>query len=165
MLRAQKKLERHFPEDYILDIMIKICEGVEYCHKRKIIHQDLKPQNILIVNSEPKIADFGISGKIERTTQDLTSRGNTKYYAAPEILNEHKIRFQVDIWALGCIFYELCTLQRAYKEEYTKEQIIDYSKLDQYSEKIKDLIQDMLEVNRDFRPPINFVLSTFHGYS
>ena len=120
--------------------MIKICEGVKYCHDRKIIHQDLKPQNILIVNSEPKIADFGISDKIERTTQDLTSRGLTKPYAAPEILNEHKIRFQVDIWALGCIFYELSTLQRAYQKKYTKEQIIDYSKLDQYSERIKDLI-------------------------
>ena len=145
--------------------MIKICEGVEYCHKQKVIHQDLKPHNILIVKSEPKIADFGISGKVKNTTDHLTVRGFTEPYAAPEIINEEKkrkIRFQGDIWALGCILYELCTLRRAYPDGYSEDLTVNYSGFEIYSSKIQELVKQMLKVSRDFRPPINCVIRNYY---
>ena len=142
--------------------MLSICEGVQHCHFEGVIHQDIQPSNILIVNSQPKIAGFGILNTIENTVQQLTPRvpDGLKPYTAPEILKNHKIRFKGDIWSLGCLFYELCTLKKAYPKAYSKEISINYSELDRYSMRIKKLIMNMLQVERDFRPPINWVIGS-----
>ena len=149
----------------IIEMMIKISEGVLYCHRkvigqiRGIIHEDLKPENILLVEGEPKIGDFGISDTVAKTTEMKKPRGWTKCYTAPEIIkNRHKIRFQGDIWSLGCIFYELCTLKKAYPNDYIENQKVDYSALTNYPPQIRQLITNMLQISPDFRPPINSVL-------
>ena len=99
-----------FTEAEIVEYMIEISNGVEYCHRHKVVHKDLKPLNILSANGHLKLCDFGIAKFIENTTRinpDYCSEG----YAAPEILGGKKFRFKVDIWSMGCILYELCTLK------------------------------------------------------
>ena len=94
---------------YMLDILL----GVEYIHSQKIIHRDLKPSNILIFpdtnisDSIAKICDFGLAKPFTyqgTQTPDLV----TSWYRAPEIaLGYPNYDYKIDIWAIGCIFFEM----------------------------------------------------------
>ena len=147
-----------FTEAEIVEYMIEISNGVEYCHRHKVVHKDLKPLNILSANGHLKLCDFGIAKFIENSTRinpDYCSEG----YAAPEILGGKKFRFKVDIWSIGCILYELCTLKKPFNIRYKPGEVYDTVPLLQYSPELRELISELLEVNNEFRPPINIVAS------
>lgn len=78
----------------------------------KVIHRDIKPSNLLI-NSEGeiKIADFGVSGKIENTTDFRDTWVGTAIYMSPERFSGEKYNFDTDIWSLGLTIVE-CALGR-----------------------------------------------------
>ena len=82
------------------------------CQDSHIVHRDLKPANIFITRDNVlKLGDFGLARKIdEETNKKYTSKVITLYYRAPELLlNCQKYRYEVDIWSVGCIIYELIT--------------------------------------------------------
>ena len=85
-------------------------QGLLHCHQRRIMHRDLKPSNILIGDDENtiKIADFGLARTFGLPLKSYTHEVVTLWYRAPEILLGSKVySTAVDIWSLGCIFYEL----------------------------------------------------------
>ena len=87
-------------------------KGLEYMHKLKIVHRDLKPENILVVKetNEVKICDFGSSKFIDEKDFKNTPYVVSRYYRAPElILGSNKYNDRIDIWAVGCILFELLT--------------------------------------------------------
>lgn len=91
-------------------IMFQILSGVEFLHRQNIIHRDLKPPNFLIF-TEPelrvKICDFGLSNHLS-SQGARTPRVCTAEYRAPEIwLGCKKYTEKVDIWSVGCIFFEI----------------------------------------------------------
>ena len=94
----------------------QICSALAYLESRNIIHHDLKPQNIFIYGDQIKIGDFGLSKALEskKYIETESDRGGTLYYTAPEILTNQPYNTRSDLWALGCILYELCTLQLAF---------------------------------------------------
>ena len=91
-------------------IIKEILEGIYAMHSNYLIHRDLKPANILLsAKFETKIADFGLSRKVDVLTQKAyTKEVVSLYYRAPEALTEQMYSFPLDIWSIGCIFYELC---------------------------------------------------------
>jgi serine/threonine protein kinase len=94
-------------------LMVDILLGVEYIHSHGIMHRDLKPQNILVFQTADdivaKICDFGLS-KFYTAQEPQTPRMITAWYRAPEIaLQDPHYTCQVDLWSVGCIFYELWT--------------------------------------------------------
>ena len=86
------------------------------------MHRDLKPANIVLDNAEGdnlKIIDFGMSKEIKWDPKlSLTNEVGTLYYRAPELLEgSTKYTKATDIWAIGCIFYELLTRKVLFKGE------------------------------------------------
>ena len=127
-------------ENIIKKIIIQICEGLKALHKNGIIHRDLTPENILIDDDNNiKICDFGFSKKTEYSK---TIIGKHRYLA-PEMEKNEKYNNKIDIYSLGCIFYELFTLK-----EYFINIIIDKKDikldLDTYCQEWQNLIELML---------------------
>ena len=83
--------------------------GIIACHSRRVIHRDLKPQNILIDKSDViKLADFGLARAYGLPIATLTHEVVTLWYRAPEILlGQKEYSLPVDIWSIGCMFAEM----------------------------------------------------------
>lgn len=84
--------------------------ALEYCHANRVIHRDLKPQNILVQRESLniKLADFGLARVYTYPLREYTHEIITLWYRAPEILlGMEKYYPTVDSWSVGCIFYEL----------------------------------------------------------
>ncbi|CDW89583.1 protein kinase domain containing protein [Stylonychia lemnae] len=100
-------------EEIVIALVKQILKGLKYCHKNKIKHKALKPSNILI-NSKNivKIGDIGFS-KFSLNELPI-SQDYSRLYMAPEILEGQQYDSSADIWALGCIIYELIELQQPF---------------------------------------------------
>lgn len=101
------------PFDEALALLKPLCEALDYTHAQQIIHRDLKPANILLdARGTPYLSDFGVVRLIsEETIASTMSRGlfGTLQYLAPEVWHESAASHQTDIYALGCIAYEILT--------------------------------------------------------
>ena len=90
--------------------MQQIFYGLDYCHRRGVMHRDIKTSNILLNNEGVlKLADFGLANFISaRYKQPLTSRVVTLWYRPPELLfGSTNYGAYVDMWSAGCVFAEL----------------------------------------------------------
>jgi serine/threonine-protein kinase len=106
-----KWLERHGGRapsiEVATEMALGVLAGLEHLHKRGVIHRDLKPDNILLQNETPRLADFGIA-RILKTTSNTTAVAGTPIYMSPEAF-DGKRSVQTDIWSVGVIFYQLLT--------------------------------------------------------
>src|SRR5947209_419645 len=88
-----------------VEMMMSILAGLEHLHERKIIHRDIKPDNILLQRETPRLADFGIA-RLLKSVNTTAGRAGTPIYMAPEAFDGHRT-VQTDIWAVGAILYQL----------------------------------------------------------
>jgi tRNA A-37 threonylcarbamoyl transferase component Bud32 len=119
-------LKKGLPVDMAVFLILKISNGLQYSHSRKddktgmplnIVHRDISPQNILIsLNGEVKLSDFGISKATSEPS--LTQAGVIKgklSYLSPEQAMGLAVNHQIDIYALGLVFYEILSGKRLYR--------------------------------------------------
>lgn len=95
------------PPETIKDMMYQLLQGLDFLHSHRVVHRDLKPQNILVTSGgQIKLADFGLA-RIYSFQMALTSVVVTLWYRAPEVLLQSSYATPVDLWSVGCIFAEM----------------------------------------------------------
>nr|CAH7763638.1 unnamed protein product [Callosobruchus chinensis] len=98
----------YLPEDKVQAIVWDLVSALFYLHSNRVLHRDLKPQNILIdTKNRAKLCDFGFARNMSTGTHVLTSIKGTPLYMAPELIDEQPYDYNADLWSLGCIIYEL----------------------------------------------------------
>lgn len=113
-------------EGEVYRIGYQIVGAVRCCHNSKLVHRDLKLENILFsstVRDSVKIVDFGISGAFTIGMGGETSAAGSLLYVAPEVLakRDNRANPALDIWSVGCIFYCLLTNKHPFTAESAKE--------------------------------------------
>ncbi|CAL6047888.1 Kinase [Hexamita inflata] len=167
-IKAQKQKGALFDEDTVWNYFLQICLAVKHIHDRRILHRDMKTQNIFInVSSgrkQMKIGDFGVSKILSSTMECARTAIGTPYYLSPELCNNQGYNNKSDIWALGCILYEMCTMNHTFEAANMKMLIVKilegrYSPISsKYSQQLKDVITAMLQKDPKKRPTINQLL-------
>jgi len=104
--------KRAVPEPVVLTWLRQTLGGLRHLHSQGVVHRDLKSSNIFLSGGRRRIliGDFGISRVLE-STAFASSVVGTPAYMSPELMRNERYDFHVDMWALGCIAFELCTLQ------------------------------------------------------
>lgn len=103
------------PEETVKKFGRDLAQGLYYLHANGIIYADLKPSNVLLNEySNLKLCDFGLAKKIvdliQADPEGQKPKSGTPYYMAPELFQDDGVySFYSDIWALGCVLYELAT--------------------------------------------------------
>lgn len=158
-LAKKLKSVKYLKENEIAKIMIQVLSGLDYFHENKIIHRDLKLDNILLENSESfdlKIADFGLAYFVEsKLPREVCG---TPLYMAPEV-GVQDYDEKVDLWSAGVVMFVLATGQFPYKckktEKYTRPDLttfkINEERFNDRSEQLLILIKALLEVNPKLR--------------
>jgi len=144
---------------------VQLCLSLEYIHGRKMLHRDLKSQNVfLTANNTVKLGDFGISKVLENTNDVAMTVQGTPYYMSPEVCQSKPYDYKSDVWALGCILYELATLKHAFNAENLLGLVfkIVQDKQDPipdiYSQELKNLVSMLLIKDERQRPNVLDIL-------
>ncbi|KAK4868065.1 hypothetical protein LT330_007263 [Penicillium expansum] len=105
--------------------MAQLLEGVRYCHSHRILHRDLKPQNLLIDREGTlKLGDFGLARAFRIPLRRYTHEVVTLWYRSPEILlGSPRYSTGVDMWSVGAIFAEMCTRKPLFPADSEIEEI------------------------------------------
>lgn len=139
-IREAKKKGLAFAEDQILDWFTQLAMAVAYIHSRRILHRDLKSRcagaarlslsarthhslarappcsNVFLArNNLVRLGDFGIARVLMNTLDQAKTVVGTPYYMSPEVCADKHYGDRSDIWALGCVLYEMATLQHPFQ--------------------------------------------------
>ena len=106
-------------EEKVLKYLTQLLLAVEYIHSKNILHRDIKSQNIFLFADKHipvKLGDFGISKELSASLDRTASTViGTPYYMSPEILSGQHYSFASDMWAVGCVLFEMMTLEHAFR--------------------------------------------------
>ncbi|XP_056416900.1 serine/threonine-protein kinase Nek1 isoform X2 [Hyla sarda] len=154
-----------FSEDQILDWFVQLCLALKHVHDRKILHRDIKSQNIFLTkNGTIQLGDFGIARVLSSTVELARTCIGTPYYLSPEICENRPYNNKSDIWALGCVLYEMCTLKHAFEAGNMKNLVLkiirgSYPPVSvHYSYDLRSLLSGLFKRNPRDRPSVNSIL-------
>ncbi|XP_032874184.1 serine/threonine-protein kinase Nek1 isoform X3 [Amblyraja radiata] len=154
-----------FPEEKILDWFVQICLALKHVHDRKILHRDIKSQNIFLTkDGTVQLGDFGIARVLNSTVELARTCIGTPYYLSPEICENKPYNNKSDIWALGCVLYEMCTLKHAFEAGNMKNLVLkiirgSYPPVSvHYSYDLRNLMSQLFKRNPRDRPSVSSLL-------
>uniref|UniRef100_A0A2K5P077 Serine/threonine-protein kinase Nek3 n=1 Tax=Cercocebus atys TaxID=9531 RepID=A0A2K5P077_CERAT len=166
MQKIKQQKGKLFPEDMILNWFTQMCLGVNHIHKKRVLHRDIKSKNIFLTqNGKVKLGDFGSARLLSNQMAFACTYVGTPYYVPPEIWENLPYNNKSDIWSLGCILYELCTLRHPFQANSWKNLILkvcqgSISPLpSHYSYELQFLVKQMFKRNPSHRPSATTLLS------
>ncbi|PAA64197.1 hypothetical protein BOX15_Mlig019498g2, partial [Macrostomum lignano] len=154
-----------FPEEQVVEWFAQMCLALKYVHDKHVIHRDIKPQNIFLMRSgQVKLGDFGVAKTLDCTLQLASTAIGTPYYVSPEIVKSEAYNNKTDIWSLGCVLYELLTLNHAFEAKNEKQLYINIKLGNvmpvspRYSSEIRSICSAMFRKNPRDRPTVQALL-------
>jgi serine/threonine-protein kinase len=116
-LRDRLNREKQLPVEDAVRIAREVADALDYAHRHGVVHRDIKPENILLHGGHAMVADFGIALAASRSeggtrmTETGMSLGTPHYMAPEQAMGEREITPKADIYALGCVLYEMLTAE------------------------------------------------------
>lgn len=158
--------EIFFEEAEIAHLFAQIVLPIHLVHSRQILHRDLKSQNIFLTRNRDhvKIGDFGISKILASKSKAFTVIG-TPCYISPELCEGKPYNQKSDIWAMGCILYEMCALKRAFEAPTLPALVLKIMRGNfhpipsHYSPNLKQFVANILSVDPNSRPSLAELMS------
>ena len=165
-IKNYKLKNEQISENLIWKYFLQIISGISYLHSNKIIHRDIKGQNLLLSDDNIKIGDFGTSKKMDNTNAFANTSLGTPFFLSPEICKGEPYNFKSDIWMIGCVLFELMTLELPFTgnnlpnimNNIIYNPIPDISNLN-YSDELKFLCVNLLKKNMNERISINDIIN------
>nr|CAH90115.1 hypothetical protein [Pongo abelii] len=166
MKRINRQRGVFFSEDQILGWFVQISLGLKHIHDRKILHRDIKAQNIFLSKNGmvAKLGDFGIARVLNNSMELARTCIGTPYYLSPEICQNKPYSNKTDIWSLGCVLYELCTLKHPFEGNNLQQLVLKICQAHfapispRFSRELHSLISQLFQVSPRDRPSINSIL-------
>ncbi|NWY01836.1 NEK3 kinase, partial [Nothoprocta ornata] len=165
MQKIKHQRGKLFSEDTILHWFVQMCLGVKHIHDKRVLHRDIKSKNVFLTQSgKVKLGDFGSARLLAHPVSYACTYVGTPYYVPPEVWESLPYNNKSDIWSLGCILYELCTLRHPFQANSWKHLILkickgSYNPLpSHYSYELHYLIKQMFKRNPKNRPSATTIL-------
>ncbi|XP_070564800.1 uncharacterized protein [Ptychodera flava] len=165
-LQSARVKNSHIEEDKVMQWFIQIAMAVQYIHSKKVLHRDLKAQNVFLTKKEViKLGDFGIARTLDYTIDKASTCVGTPCYLSPELCQDIPYNNKSDIWALGCLLYEMCGLEPAFDANnlislFYKIVKCDHAEVPKmYSNDMRELINAILVKEPENRPSASAILS------
>ncbi|XP_047409989.1 serine/threonine-protein kinase Nek5 isoform X2 [Sciurus carolinensis] len=166
MKRIHRQRGVLFTENQILGWFVQISLGLKHIHDRKILHRDIKSQNIFLSKNGmvAKLGDFGIARVLNNSMELARTCVGTPYYLSPEICQNKPYNNKTDIWSLGCVLYELCTLKHPFEGSNLHQLVLKICQAHfapispRFSHDLRSLIPQLFKVSPRDRPSINSIL-------
>jgi len=118
-----KGRKHHFPEAKVKNYVYQLMKALDHMHKNGVFHRDIKPENVLLAEDMLKLADFGSCRGIY-SKQPFTEYISTRWYRAPEcLLTDGYYNYKMDIWGVGCVFFEILTFVPLFPGQNELDQI------------------------------------------
>ncbi|XP_066917979.1 uncharacterized protein [Clytia hemisphaerica] len=159
------KQDTELEEREILIIFSQMVSAIRYCHDRNILHRDLKTQNIFLTQDlKVKLGDFGIAKVMNTHNAGNFTVVGTPYYISPEMCEGKPYDSKSDIWALGCILYEMAQLTKTFDGTNLPALITKIVKgtfapvKETYSPDFRALVRDLLQKDPIARPTAEEIL-------
>ncbi|MDM8526706.1 protein kinase [Anaerolineales bacterium HSG24] len=156
------------PWSEAVSIIQTVTQGLEYAHDKGVLHRDLKPSNILIdAERGPMLSDFGLAKLAGEYSMSVTSQGGvvgTPHYIAPEVWEAQGTTRQSDIYALGCILYEMLTGKKLFNGKTPPEVMMAHFKTiqlpDSWPAGVPNGVSDVLQVALAMNPVERYSTAT-----
>ncbi|XP_041664838.1 serine/threonine-protein kinase Nek3 [Cheilinus undulatus] len=165
--RIQKQKTTQFCVDDIVRWFAQMCSAAHHIHEKRVLHRDLKSKNIFLTdNGTIKLGDFGSACILNSSKAYAHTYVGTPYYVAPEIWDNKPYNNKSDVWSLGCVLYELCTLRHPFQASSWKSLILKvcrgaYPPLPKHLPyELQYLIKQMFKTNPKDRPSLHTILTS-----
>ncbi|RNA10655.1 serine threonine- kinase Nek9 [Brachionus plicatilis] len=166
-IKQKKNSNEIMDEQTVLWYMYQLTSAVDYIHDLGIMHRDIKTLNIFFMHSDLlKLGDFGIAKILDQKNAYLQTLVGTPFYLSPEIVEGKKYSYKSDIWALGCVVYEMMTLSRVFDATNQLKLALKISQCNindieaDYSTELKDMIKIIFSKDPEQRPSAQEILQS-----
>uniref|UniRef100_A0A669EJG6 NIMA related kinase 3 n=1 Tax=Oreochromis niloticus TaxID=8128 RepID=A0A669EJG6_ORENI len=165
--RIKQQKSNQFSADNILKWFAEMCAGAKHIHDQRVLHRDLKSKNIFLTdNGTIKLGDFGSACILNSSKAYAHAYVGTPYYVAPEVWDNKPYNNKSDVWSLGCVLYELCTLRHPFQASSWKSLILKvcrgaYPPLPSHLPyELQYLVKQMFKTNPKDRPSLHTILTS-----